>query len=89
VNVAILENAPLPLERGMFTTAAVNEPGDLIHACPRCGKHATLRFGTRGNGHNLTSRSPLSIVGSIICPNGCKAHYYVTNGEIVWAGDAA
>ena len=79
---------PLPLDPGQFAIAAENEPGDLLHACPRCGKHSVLRFGARGNGHQLTSRDPITIAGSIICPNGCLAHYFITMGEVVMSPDA-
>lgn len=70
-----------PPAPGSFSTT--DDEMDLIHSCPTCSKRMSIRFDERGGGHRIVSRDPLTIHGSIICPGGCGAHYYVTNGAIV------
>jgi hypothetical protein len=72
---------------GAFFTTSDSQ--NFIHLCPRCGKGMSLWVGARGNGHQLISRNPLTIQGSIVCPRGCKAHYFAIGGMIIWAADAA
>jgi hypothetical protein len=86
--IATIVMKPLPLERGEFMIGADRGEDELLHACPRCAKTCLVRFGSRYE-HRLMSRDPVWIGGgSLICPHGCGAQYFVTVGNIEWCSDA-
>jgi hypothetical protein len=53
----------------------------IIMNCPRCGSYASS-----SEGHVILTENPLTMEPSFVCPHeGCGAHYFVKNGQIIWA----
>ena len=62
-----------------------DDGGGLVWKHEGCRPFFTLRFkpDPKSTGHELISRTPLSIRGSLLCPKGCGKHGHITDGRWV------